>query len=80
MDRWVDRFARALATMVNILDPEVIVLGGGLSNIERLYRDLPQLVEKYAFNLGALPRIVKNRHGDSSGVRGAAWLWSESGD
>lgn len=80
MDRWVDRFARALATMVNILDPEVIVLGGGLSNIERLYRDLPPLVEKYAFNLGALPRIVKNRHGDSSGVRGAAWLWSESGD
>jgi len=71
MDRWVDRFARSLATMVNILDPEVIVLGGGLSNIERLYRDLPPLVEKYAFNLGALPRIVKNMHGDSSGVRGA---------
>jgi len=77
MDRWVDRFARALATMVNILDPEVIVLGGGLSNIERLYRDLPPLVEKYAFNLGAQPRIVKNMHGDSSGVRGAAWLWPE---
>jgi fructokinase len=80
MDRWVDRFARALATMVNILDPEVIVLGGGLSNIERLYRDLPPLVEKYAFNLGAQPKIVKNKHGDSSGVRGAAWLWPESGD
>jgi fructokinase len=75
MDRWMDRFARALATMVNILDPDVIVLGGGLSNIERLYRDLPPLVEKYAFNLGAPPRIVKNLHGDSSGVRGAAWLW-----
>ena len=80
MDRWTDRFARALATMVNILDPDVIVLGGGLSNIERLYRDLPPLVEKYAFNLGGPSKIVKNVHGDSSGVRGAAWLWSESGD
>lgn len=77
MDRWIDRFSRALATMVNILDPDVIVLGGGLSNIERLYRDLPPLVEKYAFNLGAPPRIVENMHGDSSGVRGAAWLWPE---
>lgn len=75
MDRWLDRFARALATMTNILDPDVIVLGGGLSNIARLYPELPPLVEKYAFNLGAPPRIVKNMHGDSSGVRGAAWLW-----
>jgi fructokinase len=75
MDRLIDRFARAMATMVNILDPDVIVMGGGLSNIERLYRDLPPLVETYGFNLGGLPRIVKNRHGDSSGVRGAAWLW-----
>ena len=75
MDRLVDRFARAMATMVNILDPDVIVMGGGLSNVERLYRDLPPLVEKYGFNLGGPPKIVKNRHGDSSGVRGAAWLW-----
>jgi fructokinase len=80
MDRLVDRLARAMATMVNILDPDVIVMGGGLSNVERLYRDLPPLVEKYGFNLGGPPRIVKNVHGDSSGVRGAAWLWSESGD
>jgi len=80
MARWMDRFARALATMVNILDPDVIVLGGGLSNIGRLYRDLPPLVENYAFNLGGPPKIVKNMHGDSSGVRGAAWLWPESGD
>lgn len=79
MDRLVDRFARAMATMVNILDPDVIVMGGGLSNVERLYRDLPPLVEKYGFNLGGQPRIVKNMHGDSSGVRGAAWLWSETG-
>ncbi len=75
MDRLVDRFARAMATMVNILDPDVIVMGGGLSNIECLYRDLPPLVEKYGFNLGGPPKIVKNMHGDSSGVRGAAWLW-----
>ncbi|HUE65741.1 MAG TPA: ROK family protein [Rhizomicrobium sp.] len=77
MNRWLDRFARGIATMVNILDPDVIVMGGGLSNIELLYRDLPPLVEKYGFNLGGEPRIVKNMHGDSSGVRGAAWLWPE---
>jgi fructokinase len=75
--RLTDRFARAMATMVNILDPDVIVMGGGLSNIDRLYDELPPLVEKYGFNLGGLPRIVKNMHGDSSGVRGAAWLWPE---
>lgn len=75
MDRLADRLARSMATMVNILDPDVIVMGGGLSNIARLYADLPPLVEKYAFTLGAAPKIVKNMHGDSSGVRGAAWLW-----
>jgi len=79
VSRLIDRFARAMATMVNILDPDVIVMGGGLSNIERLYSELPPLVEKYGFNLGGPPKIVKNHHGDSSGVRGAAWLWSESG-
>ncbi|HMH65149.1 MAG TPA: ROK family protein [Rhizomicrobium sp.] len=78
MGRLIDRFARAMATLVNILDPDVIVMGGGLSNAERLYRDLPPLVEKYGFNLGGPPRIVKNLHGDSSGVRGAAWLWPEA--
>ncbi|HEU0095274.1 MAG TPA: ROK family protein, partial [Rhizomicrobium sp.] len=75
MDRLIDRFARSIATMVNILDPDAIVLGGGLSNIDRLYRDLPPLVEKYGFTLGSPPKIVKNMHGDSSGIRGAAWLW-----
>jgi len=75
MERLIDRFARAMATMANILDPDVIVMGGGLSNVERLYRELPPLVEKYGFNLGGPPKIVKNMHGDSSGVRGAAWLW-----
>jgi len=55
--------------MVNILDPDVIVMGGGLSNIDRLCKELPPLVEKYGFNLGGPPKIVKNHHGDSSGVR-----------
>jgi fructokinase len=75
IDRWLDRLARGLAAVVNILDPDVIVMGGGLSNIARLYDELPPLVETYAFTLGSPPRIVKNRHGDSSGIRGAAWLW-----
>jgi len=73
----IDRLARGLATVVNILDPDVIVMGGGLSNIARLYDELPPRVETYAFTLGSPPRIVKNRHGDSSGIRGAAWLWPE---
>jgi fructokinase len=77
ISRLIDRLARAMATMVNILDPDVIVLGGGLSNIARLYDELPPLVEHYAFNLGGAPKIVKNLHGDSSGVRGAAWLWPD---
>jgi fructokinase len=75
--RLADRLARAMATLVNILDPDVIVIGGGVSNVARLYNELPPLVERYAFNLGGPPKIVRNRHGDSSGVRGAAWLWPE---
>jgi fructokinase len=73
--RWTERLGRALASVVNILDPDVIVLGGGLSNVESLYRDLPALVQAHAFTPEEPPRIVKNMHGDSSGVRGAAWLW-----
>ena len=73
--RWTGRLGRAVASVVNILDPDAIVLGGGLSNIESLYRDLPNLVERRAFTPEEPPRIEKNRHGDSSGVRGAAWLW-----
>jgi len=76
--RHADRLARGLANICNILDPDVIVLGGGLSNMAHLYDVLPPLVEKHGFTLGAPPKIVKNRHGDSSGVRGAAWLWPES--
>ncbi len=74
--RWMERLGRALAAVVNILDPDVIVLGGGLSNIESLYRDLPALVERHAFTPEGPARVVKNIHGDSSGVRGAAWLWN----
>jgi fructokinase len=75
MSGWMDRLARALASVVNILDPDVIVLGGGLSNIDRLYRELPALVEHHAFMPESPPRILRNKYGDSSGVRGAAWLW-----
>ena len=68
---WV---AVGLANLVNILDPDVIVLGGGLSNIARLYENVPALVEPHVFGDKFNTRIVRNRHGDSSGVRGAAWL------
>jgi len=77
MARHADRLARGLATVCNIIDPDVIVLGGGLSNMAHLYDVLPPLVEQYGFTYGAAPKIVKNMHGDSSGVRGAAWLWPE---
>ena len=77
MEDFYDRFARAVAGIVNILDPDVIVIGGGLSNIDTLYSQLPPRVESYAFSPEGRTAIVKNKHGDSSGVRGAAWLWSE---
>ena len=70
-----DRLARALATAINILDPDVIVLGGGVSNIARLYANVPKLLPKYVFSEFVETRIAQNMHGDSSGVRGAAWLW-----
>jgi fructokinase len=78
MERFYDRFARAIATLVNILDPDAIVMGGGLSNIQAMYRELPPRVEAYAFTPEGRTRIVKNMHGDSSGVRGAAWLWADA--
>src|SRR5258706_3246729 len=76
LDRYVERLARGLAHVVNIVDPHIIVLGGGLSNIARLYRDLPTLMQPRIFSDHVATRIVPPRHGDSSGVRGAAWLWS----
>ena len=70
-----DRLARALATIINVLDPEVIVLGGGVSNIERLYDNVPLLLPTYVFSEFVETKIARNVHGDSGGVRGAAWLW-----
>jgi fructokinase len=75
MARYEDRMARALATVINVLDPDVVVLGGGVSNIGRLYREVPPLLPKYVFSDKVATPIVKAKHGDSSGVRGAAWLW-----
>ncbi len=73
--RYELRLARALAHVINILDPDVIVLGGGLSNIARLYRNVPKLWGRYVFSDHVETRLAMNRHGDSSGMRGAAWLW-----
>ena len=67
--------ARALAMVVNVLDPDVIVLGGGMSQIARLYTNVPRLLLRYAFSDSLATRLVPPAHGDSSGVRGAAWLW-----
>ncbi len=75
LDAYRDRLARALASVVNVVDPDVIVLGGGLSNIDRVYQGLERVVGEYAFTDALATPIVKNLHGDSSGVRGAAWLW-----
>lgn len=72
--RYERRLARALAGVINILDPEVIVLGGGLSNLDRLYDNIPRLWGSDIFSDHVATRLIKNRHGDSSGVRGAAWL------
>ena len=73
--RYEDRLARGLAAIINVLDPEVIVLGGGLSNVERLYANVPRLWARYVFSDAVVTRLLPPLHGDSSGVRGAAWLW-----
>lgn len=73
--RYEDRLARALATVINLIDPHVIVLGGGLGQISRLYRSVPALWGAYVFSDTVATRLVPPRYGDSSGVRGAAWLW-----
>ena len=73
--RYEERLARALASVINVLDPDVIVLGGGLSNIDRLYTSVPNLWSPYVFSDRIRTRLVRAAHGDSSGVRGAAWLW-----
>lgn len=73
--RYEQRLARALAQVINILDPDAIVLGGGLSNLDRLYANVPRLWGAQVFSDQVANRLLKNRHGDASGVRGAAWLW-----
>lgn len=73
--RYEDRLARALASIINVIDPEVIVLGGGMSNISRLYTNVPRLWGRYVFSDRVDTRLVPAKYGDSSGVRGAAWLW-----
>ena len=79
MAQYEERLARALAHTINIFDPDIIVLGGGLSNITRFYENLPRLWEQWVFSDQVATRIVPPLHGDSSGVRGAAWLWREEG-
>ena len=76
MTRYEDRLARALAGVINVLDPDVIVLGGGMSNASRLYTEVPRLWAKHVFSDHVATRLVRNVHGDASGVRGAAWLWN----
>jgi predicted NBD/HSP70 family sugar kinase len=76
--RYEKRLARALSMVVNVLDPHVIVLGGGVSNIERLYRNVPKLWNEWIFSDVVRTRLVPNFHGDSSGVRGAALLWENN--
>ena len=75
MLRYYDRLARALASVINIIDPDVIVLGGGLSNIEELYEKIPELWAQYVFSDRVETKFVPAKYGDSSGVRGASWLW-----
>ncbi len=80
IQRYVQRMARALATIVNVIDPDVIVLGGGMSNIRALYDWVPALLPRFVFSDHVATAIRPPQHGDASGVRGAAWLWNESSE
>lgn len=75
LDRYVDRLARATASIINVIDPHMIVLGGGMSNVARLYNDVPRLWPTYVFSDTIVTKLSPPKHGDSGGVRGAAWLW-----
>jgi len=75
LQRYENRMARALAHIINILDPDVIVLGGGMSNVQRLYKNVPKILPAFVFSDVLNTRLVAPMYGDSSGVRGAAWLW-----
>lgn len=76
LERYERRFARAIASIINVVDPHVIVVGGGLSNLERIYDNVPRLWTPHIFSDRADTQLVRARHGDASGVRGAAWLWA----
>ena len=80
LDRYHERLARALAGVINILDPDVIVLGGGLSNLSSLYTEVPRLWTRHVFSDRVATRLAPPAYGDSSGVRGAAWLWDVSSE
>ena len=75
LERYEDRLTRSLAQVVNILDPDVIVLGGGMSQVPRLYKNVPDRMKEFVFGREADTPVLAAKHGDSSGVRGAAWLW-----
>jgi len=77
LSRYEDRMARSLAHVINIMDPDAIVLGGGMGNIQRLYKNVPDIWGKYVFSDTVETKLLSPVHGDSSGVRGAAWLWSD---
>jgi fructokinase len=76
MESFLDRLARSLAGVINVLDPDVIVFGGGVSKIQEIYDELPTRLRQYVFADGVRTRILRSVHGDASGVRGAAWLWA----
>ncbi|HEY8252916.1 MAG TPA: ROK family protein, partial [Burkholderiales bacterium] len=78
LERYEERLARALASVINLLDPDVIVLGGGMSNVARLYTEVPRLWGRHVFSDRVATRLARPVHGDSSGVRGAAWLWGKN--
>jgi fructokinase len=75
-EAWQLRLAKSLACVVNLLDPDVIVAGGGLSNLDEIYEAVPRLWTPFVFSDSVRTRVVRARHGDASGVRGAAWLWA----
>lgn len=77
LDTYVDRLGRACALVINMVDPDAIVLGGGVSNLKTIYTRVPEVMKKYAITPECRTELLKNQHGDSSGVRGAAWLWGK---
>ena len=78
LHRYIDRLAKSLASIINVLDPDVIVLGGGMSNIKQLYTEVPKIWGEYIYSDHVITQLVPPKHGDSSGVRGAAWLWPQA--